>query len=134
MGHIELAAPVSHIWYFKGIPARMGLMLDLSPSELEKVLYFDSYIVTDPGDTPLIKKQLLTDAEYAEMRERYEDDFEAGMGAEYIKSCCVRLTLRQHHRSLKRRLQRRPDRSVRKSSKRWRLSRRLKTPETVPNG
>ena len=67
MGHIELAAPVSHIWYFKGIPARMGLMLDLSPKELEKVLYFDSYIVTDPGDTPLEKKQLLSDTEYAEM-------------------------------------------------------------------
>ena len=101
MGHIELAAPVSHIWYFKGIPARMGLMLDLSPKELEKVLYFDSYIVTDPGDTPLLKKQLLTDAEYAEMRERYEDDFEAGMGAEYIKKLLCEIDLEKTSEELK---------------------------------
>ena len=85
MGHIELAAPVSHIWYFKGIPSRLGLVLDLSPRYLEKVLYFALYIVTDPGDTPLEKMQILNEKEYAEMRERYEDDFEAGMGAEAIK-------------------------------------------------
>jgi len=101
MGHIELAAPVSHIWYFKGIPARMGLMLDLSPKELEKVLYFDSYIVTDPGDTPLMKKQLLNDSEYAEMRERYEDDFKAGMGAEYIKELLAEIDLEQTSKDLK---------------------------------
>ena len=77
MGHIELAAPVSHIWYFKGIPSRIGLMLDISPRLLEKVLYFASYIVTDPGLTPLEKKQLLTEKEYREMRERYGDEFEA---------------------------------------------------------
>ena len=85
MGHIELAAPVSHIWYFKGIPSRLGLVLDISPRFLEKVLYFALYIVTDPGDTPLEKMQILNEKEYAEMRERYEDDFEAGMGAEAIK-------------------------------------------------
>ena len=85
MGHIELAAPVSHIWYFKGIPSRLGLVLDISPRYLEKVLYFALYIVTDPGDTPLEKMQMLNEKEYAEMRERYEDDFEAGMGAEAIK-------------------------------------------------
>ena len=85
MGHIELAAPVSHIWYFKGIPSRIGLVLDLSPRYLEKVLYFALYIVTDPGDTPLEKMQILNEKEYAEMRERYEDDFQAGMGAEAIK-------------------------------------------------
>ena len=85
MGHIELAAPVSHIWYFKGIPSRLGLVLDISPRYLEKVLYFALYIVTDPGDTPLEKMQILNEKEYAEMRERYEDDFEAGMGAEAIK-------------------------------------------------
>ncbi len=85
MGHIELAAPVSHIWYFKGIPSRMGLILDLTPRVLERVLYFASYIVTDPGDTPLMKNQLLTEAEYRDMREKYEDDFRAGMGAEAIK-------------------------------------------------
>ena len=85
MGHIELAAPVSHIWYFKGIPSRLGLVLDISPRYLEKVLYFALYIVTDPGDTPLEKMQILNEKEYAEMRERYENDFEAGMGAEAIK-------------------------------------------------
>jgi DNA-directed RNA polymerase subunit beta' len=85
MGHIELAAPVSHIWYFKGIPSRLGLVLDISPRYLEKVLYFALYIVTDPGDTPLEKMQILNEKEYAEYRERYEDDFKAGMGAEAIK-------------------------------------------------
>ena len=85
MGHIELAAPVSHIWYFKGIPSRLGLVLDISPRYLEKVLYFALYIVIDPGDTPLEKMQILNEKEYAEMRERYEDDFKAGMGAEAVK-------------------------------------------------
>ena len=86
MGHIELAAPVSHIWYFKGIPSRIGLVLDITPRNLEKVLYFASYIVTDPGDTPLEKKQILDEKAYMEYRERYEDDFKAGMGAEAIKT------------------------------------------------
>ena len=85
MGHIELAASVSHIWYFKGIPSRMGLMLDLTPRMLEKVLYFANYIVIDPGFTPLEKCQILTEREYREMREKYEDDFKAGIGAEAIK-------------------------------------------------
>ena len=85
MGHIELAAPVSHIWYFKGIPSRMGLLLDISPRILEKVLYFAAYIVTDPGFSPLAKNQILTEKEYRDMREKYEDDFQAGMGAEAVK-------------------------------------------------
>ncbi|MDL2273008.1 DNA-directed RNA polymerase subunit beta' [Oscillospiraceae bacterium OttesenSCG-928-G22] len=85
MGHIDLAAPVSHIWYFKGIPSRMGLILDMSPRLLEKVLYFASYIVVDPGDTPLTKKQILSEKEYRDMYEKYEDDFKAGMGAEAIR-------------------------------------------------
>ena len=85
MGHIELATPVSHIWYFKGIPSRMGLLLDVSPRILEKVLYFANYIVTDPGETPLTKNQLLSEKEYRDYREKYEDDFEAGMGAESVK-------------------------------------------------
>ena len=84
LGHIELAAPVSHIWYFKGIPSRMGLLLDMSPRALEKVLYFVSYIVIDGGDTGLIKKQLLTETEYREYREKYPTGFKAGMGAEAI--------------------------------------------------
>ncbi len=85
MGHIELAAPVSHLWYFKGIPSRMGLLLDMTPHTLEKVLYFASYIVTDPGSTPLKRCDLLSEKEYRDMREKYEDDFQAGMGAEAIK-------------------------------------------------
>ncbi len=85
MGSIELAAPVSHIWYYKTIPSRMGLVLDVSPRLLEQVLYFSQYIVTDPGNTPLQKKQLLNETQYNDMREKYEDDFEAGMGAEAIK-------------------------------------------------
>ena len=85
MGHIELATPVSHIWYFKGIPSRMGLILDITPRILEKVLYFGSYIVIDPGDTPLERGQTLTEREYRDMREKYENDFDAGMGAEAIK-------------------------------------------------
>ena len=85
MGHIELAAPVSHIWYFKGIPSRMGLILDLSPRVLEKVLYFANYIVLDAGDTNLMYKQVLTEKEYQEAREAYGDTFRVGMGAEAIK-------------------------------------------------
>ena len=85
MGHIELVSPVSHIWYFKGIPSRMGLMLDLSPRDLEKVLYFAKYIVTDPGDTDLDKNQILTEKEYADYVEKYDDAFKASMGAEAIK-------------------------------------------------
>ncbi|TQI65539.1 DNA-directed RNA polymerase subunit beta' [Clostridium sp. KNHs216] len=94
MGHIELAAPVSHIWYFKGIPSRMGLILDISPRMLEKVLYFALYIVTDPGNVrELQKKQLLNEKEYRDMREKYEDDFEASMGAEAIKKLLTEIDL-----------------------------------------
>ena len=86
MGHIELAAPVSHIWYFKGIPSRMGLLLDMSPRSLEKVLYFAAFVVTDPGETGLEYKQLLTDKEYREAQSRFgEEAFSAGMGAEAVK-------------------------------------------------
>lgn len=85
MGHIELAAPVSHIWYFKGIPSRMGLALDMSPRSLEEIIYFASYVVTDPGDTPLERKQLLSEKEYRSYREKYGYGFQAGMGAEAVK-------------------------------------------------
>ncbi|MBO4692850.1 MAG: DNA-directed RNA polymerase subunit beta' [Clostridia bacterium] len=93
MGSIELAAPVSHIWYFKTIPSRMGLVLDISPKALEHVLYFSQYIVTDPGTTPLEKKQLLNEKQYNDMREKYEDDFKAGMGAEAIKELLCEIDL-----------------------------------------
>lgn len=85
MGHIELAAPVSHIWYFKGIPSRMGLALDMSPRSLEEIIYFASYVVTDPGETPLERKQLLSEKEYRSYREKYGYGFQAGMGAEAVK-------------------------------------------------
>ncbi len=102
MGHIELAAPVSHIWYFKGIPSRMGLILDISPRMLEKVLYFALYIVTDPGNVrELQKKQLLNEKEYRDMREKYEDDFEASMGAEAIKKLLTEIDLDQSSEELK---------------------------------
>ncbi|HEX2986377.1 MAG TPA: DNA-directed RNA polymerase subunit beta' [Caproiciproducens sp.] len=102
MGHIELAAPVSHIWYFKGIPSRMGLILDISPRMLEKVLYFALYIVTDPGNVrELQKKQLLNEKEYRDLREKYEDDFEASMGAEAIKKLLAEIDLDQTSEELK---------------------------------
>ncbi|MDR2670582.1 MAG: DNA-directed RNA polymerase subunit beta' [Oscillospiraceae bacterium] len=101
MGHIDLAAPVSHIWYFKGIPSRMGLVLDMSPRLLEKVLYFAAYIVVDPGDTPLQKKQILTEKEYRDMREKYEDDFRAGMGAETVRELLAEMDVDQLSRELR---------------------------------
>ena len=101
MGHIELAAPCSHIWYFKGIPSRMGLLLDISPRILEKVLYFANYIVTDPGDCPLAKNQILSEKEYRDMREKYEDDFKAGMGAEAVKELLQQINLEELSEQLK---------------------------------
>ncbi|MBE6938276.1 MAG: DNA-directed RNA polymerase subunit beta' [Ruminococcaceae bacterium] len=93
MGHIELAAPVSHIWYFRGIPSRMGLILDITPKILERVLYFSLYIVTEPGDTPLQKMQTLTEKEYQECYEKYENDFKAEMGAEAIQKLLAEIDL-----------------------------------------
>ena len=104
MGHIQLAAPVSHIWYFKGIPSRMGLILDISPRRLEEVLYFAKYIVIDPGSTILEKGQLLSEKEYADMREKYEDDFKAGMGAEAVKELLKDLDLEELSVDLKQQL------------------------------
>ena len=106
MGHIELAAPVSHIWYFKGIPSRIALMLDISPKNLESVLYFSQYIVTDPGDCrDLAKYQCLTETEYNDMREKYEDDFQAGMGAESIKKLLEEIDLEALSAQLKEELE-----------------------------
>jgi len=104
LGHIELAAPVSHIWYFKGIPSRMGLMLDMSPRALEKVLYFASYIVVDPGDTPLQEKQLLSETEYREALEKYGNKFKAMMGAEAIKILLQKIDLDKESEELKKQL------------------------------
>jgi len=93
MGHIELAAPVCHIWYLKGVPSRVGLLLDMSPRSLERVVYFASYVVIDPGNSPLNKKQLLSETEYREMREKYGQAFRAGMGAEAVKELLNELDL-----------------------------------------
>ncbi len=105
MGHIELASPVSHIWYFKGIPSRMGLLLDLTPRILEKVLYFASYIVTEPGDTPLQKCQILSEKEYRDMKEKYEEDFQAGMGAEAIRALLASINCEKLSEELRAELQ-----------------------------
>ncbi|MDY5856421.1 MAG: DNA-directed RNA polymerase subunit beta', partial [Anaerovoracaceae bacterium] len=93
MGHIKLAAPVSHIWYFKGIPSRMGLCLDITPRNLEKVLYFAAYIVTDPGNTDLTYKQILTEQEYRQYKDQPGNEFKAGMGAETIKELLQQIDL-----------------------------------------
>ncbi|MDK2798832.1 MAG: DNA-directed polymerase subunit beta [Clostridiales bacterium] len=104
MGHIELAAPVSHIWYFKGIPSRMGLILDMSPRALEKILYFASYVVIDAGKTPLIKKQLLSEKEYRDSVEKFGNKFRAGMGAEAIKELLQEIDLEVLSKELRREL------------------------------
>jgi DNA-directed RNA polymerase subunit beta' len=101
MGHIELAAPVSHIWYFKGIPSRMGLILDMSPRSLEEVIYFASYVVVDPANTPLERKQLLSEKEYRAYREKYGKKFYAAMGAEAIKRLLQDLDLEKETEMLK---------------------------------
>ena len=104
MGHIKLAAPVSHIWYFKGIPSRMGLCLDITPRNLEKVLYFAAYIVTDPGDTDLVYKEILTEQQYREKKDQYGDRFKAGMGAEAIKKLLCDIDLDQLSQELRSKL------------------------------
>jgi DNA-directed RNA polymerase subunit beta' len=101
MGHIELAAPVCHIWYLKGVPSRVGLLLDMSPRALERVVYFAAYVVIDPGTTPLTKKQLLTESEYRELREKYGAAFRAGMGAEAAKELLLELDLEKVSRQLR---------------------------------
>ena len=101
MGHIELAAPVSHIWYFRAIPSKMGQLLDISPRHLEKVLYFAQYIVIDPGMTPLSKYQIISEREYRDMYDRYENDFRVGMGAEAIKELLAEIDIEELSRQLK---------------------------------
>ena len=127
MGHIELAAPVSHIWYFKGIPSRMGLILDMSPRALEKVLYFASYIVVDPGDTTFSKKQLLTEKEYREGIEKFGSKFRAGMGAEAVKELLSDLDLESLSKEL------RNDLKDSTGQKRLRTVRRLEVVEAFKN-
>ena len=125
MGHIELAAPVSHIWYFKGIPSKMGLILDLSPRLLEKVLYFSSYIVTDPGKARELEKyQLLGESDYRELKDKYDEDFEALMGAEAVKKLLEEIDLEKLVNSLKEELE------TAVGQKRLRLLKRLEVAES----
>ena len=105
MGHISLATPVSHIWYFKGVPSSLGLILDISPRQLEKVLYFASYIVTDPGETELEENQILSEREFHEAQEKYGGKFKAGMGAESIKELLERIDLEKLSKELKEELE-----------------------------
>jgi len=119
MGHIELATPVSHIWFFKGTPSRMGLLLDMSPRDLEEVLYFVSYVVTDPGITPLQKKQTLSDKEYNAYYEKYGDSFKVGMGAEAIRQLLSEINIQEELDKLNEELE------TAQSQKRIRLLKRL---------
>ena len=122
MGHIELATPVSHIWFFKGVPSRMGLVLDMSPRELEEVLYFVSYVVLDPGDTPLEKKQTISDKEYRTYYEKYGNTFRVGMGAEAIQELLKEVDLQKEVDEIKKEIAEIKDSS---SQKRVRLIKRL---------
>ncbi|NLW52213.1 MAG: DNA-directed RNA polymerase subunit beta' [Tissierellia bacterium] len=125
MGHIELATPVSHIWYFKGIPSRMGLLLDMSPKSLEKVLYFANYVVTDPGECQeLVKKQVLTETEYNHYYDEYDGEFEAEMGAEAIQKLLADIDLQQEHDQLT------EDLETATGQKRVRIYRRLEVVES----
>ncbi len=105
MGHIELAAPVSHIWYFKGIPSRMGLILDMSPRALEKILYFAAYVVIDPGQTPLSRKQIMSEKEYRDSIEKFGYKFKAGMGAEAVKELLMELDTEKLSKELRKDLE-----------------------------
>ncbi len=127
MAHIELAAPVSHIWYFKGIPSRMGLVLDMSPRALEEILYFAAYVVTDPGNTPLEKKQLLSEKEYRTFQEKYGNSFKAGMGAEAVKKLLQDIDLDKEVKELKEELK------TVQGQRRTRAIRRLEVMEAFRN-
>ncbi len=125
MGHIELAAPVSHIWYFKGTPSRMGLCLDISPRNLERVLYFASYIVTDPGDTELQYKEILSEQQYREAKDAYGNRFQAGMGAEAIRKLLCDIDLEELSEDLREKLR------GATGQKRLRIGRRLEVIEAL---
>ena len=125
MGHIELATPVSHIWYFKGIPSRIGLVLDMSPRSLEKILYFASYVVTDPGDTDMQYMDILTEQQYREKKEEFGDRFKAGMGAESVRQLLEAIDLDELAADLRAKLK------DAQSQKRVRIVRRLEVIEAL---
>ena len=121
MGHIELAVPVSHIWFYKCMPSRIGLMLDMSARQLERVIYYEDYIVIDPGKTPLTKTQLLTEAEYREAQEQYGEDFVAGMGAEAVEKLLAEIDLHKLNKELEEAMGNTKSKQIRKK-----LAKRLK--------
>ncbi len=105
MGHIELAAPVVHIWFFKAMPSRLGTLLDMKTTSLERIIYFQDYVVVDPGDTPLKERQLLTEEDFRKAREQYGDTFQADMGAEAVRKLLMRLDLVSLSKQLRQELQ-----------------------------
>ena len=121
MGHIELAVPVSHIWFYKCMPSRIGLMLDMSARQLERVIYYEDYIVIDPGKTPLQKAQLLNEVEYREAQEQYGEDFVAGMGAEAVKKLLSEIDLNKLNKELEKAMGATKSKQIRKK-----LAKRLK--------
>ncbi len=127
MGHIELAAPVAHIWYFKGIPCRMALLLDMSPKSLEEVMYFISYVVIDPGSTPLLKKQIISEKEYEKYEREYGNKFKAGMGAEAIKKLLLEIDLEKEANALREELK------VTQGQKHTKVIKRLEVVEAFKN-
>ena len=104
MGHIELAAPVVHIWFFKAMPSRLGTLLDMKTTSLEKIIYFQDYVVVEPGETPLKERQLLTEEEFRKAREQYGETFEADMGAEAVKKLLEKLNLVEESKKLREKL------------------------------
>ena len=133
MGHIELAVPVSHIWFFKCTPSRIGLMLDMTASSLERILYYEDYVVTDPGETPLKERQLLSEADYREAREKYGDDFSAKMGAEGIRDLLVKVDLQALLEELEEQIQKTKSKQTRKKlSKRMKVTEGFRTSNTRP--
>jgi DNA-directed RNA polymerase subunit beta' len=132
MGHIELAAPVVHIWFFKAMPSRLGTLLDMKTSSLEKIIYFQDFVVIDPGDSPLKERQLLTEEEYRKAREEYGDTFEVDMGAEAIKKLLEKLNLTELSRELRDKLNKELERGDKQSKQRVKdLVKRLKTVEAL---
>src|SRR5206468_2929004 len=132
MGHIELAVPVSHIWFYKCMPSRIGLMLDMSARQLERIIYYEDYIVIDPGKTPLQKTQLLNEVEYREAQEQYGEDFVAGMGAEAIKKLLSEIDLSKLNKELEKAMGATKSKQIRKKlAKRLKNLLMLKTPDVI---
>ena len=134
LGHIELAVPVSHIWFFKCSPSRMGLMLDMTATDLERVLYYEDYIVTDPGDTPLEYKKIISEAEYYEAVEKYGENFEAEMGAAAIRKCLDRLDLDELMDELSEQIENTKSKQLRKKiTKRMKIVEGFRTSKSNPS-